>query len=211
MNRIELATGEINSAKAYHLLTALVVPRPIAWVTTRSAAGVDNIAPFSFCGVVASDPPLVMFSTVGWKDSTINARETGEFVFHLAPASRITQINQTGVDYPSQVDEFSEAGLTKEASVTVSPPRIAESPAALECRVTDIVERGSGVMVIGEVLHFAVDDRCMVDGRPDFDRLNPVGRLNGPLWAMPGHVHNEPRIPYTAHEKTRTRRPVSTF
>lgn len=196
MTRLELAAEEISSAKAYHLLTALVVPRPIAWVTTRSAAGVDNIAPFSFCGVVASDPPLVMFSTVGWKDSTRNAQETGEFVFHLAPASRISEINQTAVEYPAHLDEFAEVGLTKEASAMVTPPRIAESPAALECRVTDIIERGTGVMVIGEVLHFAIDDQCLVAGRPDFELLDPVGRLNGPLWAMPGEVHNEPRIPY---------------
>lgn len=197
MNRLELATEEINTAKAYHLLTALVVPRPIAWVTTRSAEGVDNIAPFSFCGVVASNPPLVMFSTVGWKDSTINAQETGEFVFHLAPASRVTQINQTAIEYPPHWDEFSETGLTKETAATVSPPRIAESPAALECRVTDVLERGSGVMVIGEVLHFAIDEQCLVSGRPDFNLLDPVGRLNGPLWAMPGPVHNEPRLMYT--------------
>lgn len=196
MTRLEISTPEISSAKAYHLLTALVVPRPIAWVTTRSAAGVDNIAPFSFCGVVASDPPLVMFSTVGWKDSTRNAQETGEFVFHLAPASRITQINQTGIDYPADLDEFSEVGLTKEASLTVAPPRIAESPAALECRVTDIIERGSGVMVIGEVLHFAVDEQCMVSGRPNFELLDPIARINGPLWARPGDVHHEPRVLY---------------
>ncbi|MFF1831205.1 flavin reductase family protein [Paenarthrobacter sp. NPDC058040] len=196
MDRLEVDARDIDAGRAYQLLTALVVPRPIAWITTQSAAGIDNIAPFSFSGVVASDPPLVMFSTVGWKDSAVNARERGEFVFNLAPASRVTQINETAIEYPPHVDEFTAVGLTKASSVMVSPPRIAESPAALECRVTDVLERGNGVIILGQVLHFSIAESCLVDGDPDFDALAPVGRLSGPLWALPGSVHHEPRIKY---------------
>ncbi|MGJ3507872.1 flavin reductase family protein [Enemella sp. A6] len=196
MTRTEMVGADLAAGAAYQLLTALVVPRPIGWITTRSVDGIDNIAPFSFSGVVSSAPPMVMYSTVGWKDSSRNARDTGEFIFHLASADLIDQVNLTAVDYPATVDEFRAVGLTKESAQSVRPPRIAESPALMECSVVEVVEHGNCVMVIGEVNRFAIADDCLEDGRPQFHLLNAVGRLGGPEWALPGPIHIQPRVPY---------------
>lgn len=178
----------------YPLLGALVIPRPIAWVSTRSASGVDNLAPHSFFTVVSTDPPIVLVSSMGEKDTVRNARETGEFVVCGSPGDQIEAINLTAVEFPPDVSEFEAVGLTPEPSLMVAPPRVAESPYALECRLVRIDPMGNGLVIYGEIVCIAVDERVMVDNRVDAQRLNPVARLGGVDWSLLGDVVSRRRL-----------------
>ena len=180
----------------YGLLTSVVVPRPIAWVSTRSPEGVDNLAPHSFYTIACVQPPVVQFTSVGDKDSLRNVLATREFVVCLCTEDLAEQVNVTGTEYPPQVSEFDMAGLTREPSVRVAPPRVAESPVAVECRLLATTCFGDSTVVFGEVLHVAVDGAVMRDGRPAVDLLSPVSRLGGPEWGGVGSVVQRPRIPY---------------
>ncbi|MGW6330925.1 flavin reductase family protein [Nocardia rhamnosiphila] len=185
----------------YKVLTSVVVPRPIAWVSTRSATGVDNLAPHSFFTVSCVAPPMVQFTSVGRKDSLRNVLETGEFVVCLATESMFEQVNATGTDFPAELSEFTEVGLTPEPSLTVAPPRVAESAVALECRLEHALELGDSTVVIGRVLHAAVDTAVMrTDARgntlPAIDRLRPLARLGRNEWSTIGEVLDIARIPY---------------
>ena len=124
----------------YGLLSALISPRPIAWVATRSSTGVDNLAPHSFYQLVSTAPPIVMISSMGEKDTVRNIRATGQFVVCGTPASRIEQVNLTSVEFGPEISEFDAAAVTREESSTVAVSRVAESPYALECREVGIHE-----------------------------------------------------------------------
>ena len=188
----------------YPLLTSVIVPRPIAWVTTRSAAGVDNLAPHSFFTVSSVQPPVVQFTSVGVKDSVRNAIATGEFVVSLCPADLVEQVNLTATDYPPDVSEYDEVGLTREPSRLVAPSRVAESPVALECRVVGTKDFGGGsVVVFGEVVWIAIDERVLRDDRPAVDLLQPLARLGGIEWSTIGEVTERRRIPYAEVRATR--------
>lgn len=178
----------------YPLLGTLVTPRPIAWVSSISAAGVDNVAPHSFFQIVSTSPPIVMISSMGEKDTVRNIRATGEFVVCGSPASMIEEINLTSVEFPHGVSEFDRVGLTREPSLHVTPPRIAESPYALECRVVDIREVGNGLLVLGEVIHIAVQEDLFVGPSVDVTRLDPVARLGGSQWSTLGEIVEVPRV-----------------
>ncbi len=187
---------------AYPWLTAVVVPRPIAWVTSLSAQGVVNLAPHSFFTVASAEPPVVSFTSVRTKDSLRNIRATGEFVVNLAPRALAEQVNRTGTDYPPEVDELADAGLTAQPSALVAPPRVAESPVALECvsagehRFSDDPHRGSTV-VFGRVVHLSVSHEVMAgDGLPDVRRLAPASRLGRDEWAGLGEVFELKRPRY---------------
>ncbi|MDP9101158.1 MAG: flavin reductase family protein [Actinomycetota bacterium] len=182
----------------YGLLTSIVVPRPIAWVSTRSVGGVDNLAPHSFFTISCVQPPVVQFTSVGTKDSLRNAVDTGEFVVCMATAPLADKVNVTGTEYPPDVSEFDMAGVTREPSVAVTPFRVAESPVAIECRLLTTTCFGDSTVVFGEVLHLAVDEAVLRDGRPAIDLLEPVSRLGGPEWGSVGEVAQRPRIPYVA-------------
>ena len=186
--------ADLARGAAYPWLTAVVVPRPIAWVTTVSAEGVVNLAPHSFFTVASAEPPVVSFTSVRTKDSLRNIRATGEFVVNLAPRALAEQVNRTGTDYPPEVDELADAGLTAEPSTAVTPPRVAQSPVALECvaagehRFSDDPDRGSTV-VFGRVVHLSVArDVLADDGLPDVRRLGPASRLGRDEWAALGDV-----------------------
>lgn len=180
----------------YRFLTAVVVPRPIAWVSTRSADGIDNLAPHSFFTVACVRPPILQFTSVGKKDSLRNAEATGEFVINLAPESLFEQINATGTDFPAEISEFAAVGLTPEPSTKVSPPRVAESPVALECRLHSTVELGDSTVVFGEVVHASVDEAVLVDGHPAMELLRPLSRLGRNEWGAPPEVRRIDRIRY---------------
>ena len=183
--------------EVYPLLNSVVVPRPIAWVTTRSPAGVDNLAPHSFFTISSVQPPVVQFTSVGAKDSLRNAVATGEFVVSLCPEELVDQVNLTGTDYPPDVSEYDVIGLTREPSVRVAPPRVAESPVALECRVAGTHEfSGGSTVVFGEVVWIAIDDRVLRDGRPEISLLRPLARLGADEWSTIGEVSSRRRIPY---------------
>jgi len=197
--RTDLVPEVVGSGEFYKLLTSVVVPRPIAWVSTRSADGVDNLAPHSFFTVSCVDPPMVQFTSVGIKDSLRNVRETGEFVVNLATEALFEQINASATDFPAEISEFAAVGLTPEPSKTVAPARVAESPVALECKLEHALELGNSTVVIGRVLHAAVDEDVFVtDERgntlPAIEKLRPLARLGRNDWALIGEVRSISRI-----------------
>jgi flavin reductase (DIM6/NTAB) family NADH-FMN oxidoreductase RutF len=175
---------------AHNPFNAIVVPRPIGWITTVDEEGIVNLAPFSFFNAVAYVPPQVMFATTGphaqggaHKDSMRNALATGEFVVNLATWELREAVNLTSAPAPHGVDELGLAGLTAVSSRIVAPPRVAESPVHLECRVTTHVELPTpdpddpNTVVFGEVVGVHISDDVIADGLVDVTRLNPISRL----------------------------------
>lgn len=181
---------------AYPLLNSVVVPRPIAWVSTRSAEGVDNLAPHSFFTIAGVDPAVVQFTSVGAKDSLRNVLATGEFVVCLSPEQLVEQVNATATDFPPDVSEFDAVGLTREPSTRVAPPRVAESPVALECVLAGTQEFGDCTVVFGRVVHIAVDEAVLRDDRPAVDLMRPMARLGANEWSAIGEVTTRRRVPY---------------
>jgi len=191
--------AELGAAAVYPLLTSVVLPRPIAWVSTRSPDGVDNLAPHSFFTISSVNPPVVQFTSVGGKDSLRNALATGEFVVCLCPEDLVEQVNRTGTDFPPHVSEYDAVGLEREPSRRVAAPRVAASPVALECRVVGTHDFGGGsIVVFGEVVWIAVDERVLREDRPVVDLLQPLARLGGAEWSTIGEVFSRSRVPYTA-------------
>ena len=200
MSRLELDPTEIGPAATYGWLTSLVVPRPIAWVSSTSAAGIDNLAPHSFFTVSSQDPPVVQFTSVGRKDTLRNVEETGEFVVNLATESLMELVYASATNYPRAIGEFDALGIGRAPSVVVRPPRVAASPAALECRVVGFKAfgtDGSGCTVVfGQVVHVSVEEAVVRDGRARIEELHPVARLGGAEWSTIGEVSRRRRIPY---------------
>ncbi len=180
----------------YRLLTAVVVPRPIAWVSTVSATGTENLAPHSFFTIASVRPPMVQFTSVGRKDTLRNVEATGEFTVCLAPEPLFEQVNATGTDFPPEHGEFEAVGIEREPSLLVKPPRVAQSPVALECRLHTTVGLGDSTVVIGEVVHAAIDPEVLVDGHPEITRMRPLARLGRNEWATTGELREIARIPY---------------
>ena len=177
------------SLSIYKLMVGSIVPRPIAFVSTLSAGGIRNLAPFSFFNGVCAEPPVICFSvsarTPG-KDTLANVRETGEFVVNIVSEEIAEQMNLCAGEYPADVDEFEVSGLTAEPSDLVRPPRVRESPVSMECKLRQIVEvsnlpRGAS-LVLGEVLRFHVEDAIFHDFRIDPDGLRAVGRMGGNVY-----------------------------
>ena len=163
---------------------ALVVPRPIGWISTCSARGTVNLAPYSFFNAVSDDPPVVMFSSGGRKDSVTNAEATGEFVCSIVSEELMNAMNDTSFAHPPEVSEFDAAQLETAESRLVRPPRVAAAPAALECVVSEIrpVKDRTGAdtgnwLVFGEVVGVHIDGSVMRDGFVDFSAMQPVARL----------------------------------
>ncbi|WGF89636.1 flavin reductase family protein [Marinivivus vitaminiproducens] len=178
---------------------AVVVPRPIGWISTLSPDGRPNLAPFSFFNAVAERPPIVMFSAGGkgpedhrFKDSVWYAEKTGEFVVNLATYPLREAVNMSSA--PTSGDEFVLAGLDTLPSVKVKPPRVAASPVHLECTTLQVIdlpaddERIAYRMVLGQVVGVHIADEAIVDGRVAIDRLQPVSRLGYMEWGTVGEV-----------------------
>ena len=180
----------------YHLLNAVVVPRPIAWVSTRSKDGVDNLAPHSYFTISSVMPPVVQFTSVGAKDSLRNARETGQFVVSVCTEPLAEQVNVTAVPFPSHESEFDGAGLTREPSARVAPPRVAESPVSLECELAGVQEFGASTVVFGRVVWVAVRPEVVRDDRVAIDLLRPIARLSGADYSTVGEVFSIKRQGY---------------
>jgi flavin reductase (DIM6/NTAB) family NADH-FMN oxidoreductase RutF len=196
MSRVNIDPGEVGARAFYKVLGAVVVPRPIAWVSTRSPEGIDNLAPHSFFTVACLDPPVVQFTSVGRKDSLNNVEATGEFVVNLAPRWLFEEINSTGTPFPPGESEFDAVGVEREASHRVTPVTVARSPVALECDLHSTFAIGESTVVFGRVINAAVDPSVMQDGRPLIDRLDPMARLGGEQWSELGAVREIARIPY---------------
>jgi len=163
---------------------AIVSPRPIGWISTVSKSGALNLAPYSYFNAFSTHPFLVWFSSEGDKDSATFARETGEFVANLVGRDLAAKMNQSGINAPRGVNEFNFAGLEQAASRLVSPPRVVGAPAALECKVTEILEpkglngEKAGVfVVVGEVIGIHIDDAYLTDGMFDTVKAGNVARL----------------------------------
>lgn len=172
----------------YRLLIGSVVPRPIALVTTRDTKGVPNAAPFSFFNCFSHDPPIVALGMElraegVLKDTVRNIRATREFVVNLVSEAIAERMNICAVDFPEGVDELSEAGLTAVPSSVVKPPRVAELPVNMECKLIEELhfgEAGKRSIVLGEVLRFHIHDDVLTPrGHIDLDAMKPVGRLAG--------------------------------
>lgn len=186
-DRILLETAD-PEVRSYRLLTALVVPRPIAWVSTVSTDGVGNLAPHSFFTVASARPPMVQFTSVGEKDTLRNVRATGEFVVNLASLGQIEEVNASSARFAPEVDEAARLEIPMEASHLVHPPRVVASPAAIECRLHQTVPMGDSTLVIGEVLCFSVSADVLIDGHPTMSGLRPVSRLGRDEWGLPPEV-----------------------
>ena len=164
---------------------AIVTPRPIGWISSRSDH-TNNLAPYSFFNAVAYDPPQVMFASTGskndrplGKDSTDNIRETGVFCVNIVEYAMRCQMNVTSGTYKADVDEFELADIGNCECETIACLRVAEAPANLECRLTKIVNLPgkNNLVVFGEVIGIHIRDDCLVDGRIDILKFNPVARL----------------------------------
>jgi flavin reductase (DIM6/NTAB) family NADH-FMN oxidoreductase RutF len=181
----------------YPLLNSVVVPRPIAWVSTRSADGVDNLAPHSFFTISSVTPPVVQFTSVGAKDSLRNATATGEFVVCTCTEELAEVVNATATDFPPDVSEFDAVGIAREPSRLVAPPRVAASPVVIECRLLGTKDfGGDSSVVFGQVVWIAVDEAALRDDRPAIDLLRPVARLGANEWSTIGEVTDRRRVPY---------------
>jgi len=177
-------TARNNHGLRYTPLKALVAPRPIGWISTLDRNGVANLAPYSFFNLVSDRPPCVIFSGGGPKDSWRNAQETGEFVCSLATWDLRYEMNASSAEVPSEIDEFAISRLTKAQSTYVKPPRVAESPVALECKYVSTTttprdEKTGQVhhLVLGRIVGIYIDDRYIKDGLVDTGAMMPIARM----------------------------------
>jgi flavin reductase (DIM6/NTAB) family NADH-FMN oxidoreductase RutF len=187
---IDVATTEV--VKVYHALADVVTPRPIAWVTTVDGQGRVNLAPFSFFNAFGANPPIVVFSPTMRRDRTKkdtlrNLEMVDEFVLNAATEALALQVNQTSKELPYGQSEAEYSGLTMQPSIKVRPPRVAESPVHLECRVRQFVSIGDGPiaanLVIGEVLLIHIDESVLDSaGRVDPRKLRTIARLGGDFY-----------------------------
>jgi len=181
----------------HHFLISVIVPRPIAFVSTVGADGTHNLAPFSYFNLISSRPPLVGISvnrrTAGPKDTSRKVRETGDFVVNLVDEALSAQAVDASGEWAADVDEFALTGLTPVASEKVKAPRVGESPVSLECRLERIVDVGDTDFIIGEVVWAHVRDDVLRDGRVDPLLLKPVGRLGGDMCTVVREVFSKPR------------------
>ncbi|WP_207887109.1 flavin reductase family protein [Pseudomonas sp. 30_B] len=176
-------------ADAYRWLASTVTPRPIAWVSTLSAEGKSNLAPFSFFQVISDEPPTLMVNTSvrddgSVKDTLRNVRETGELVIHLVSAAQAEAMNATAAWLPHGVSEIEHAGIATLPSERVKAPRVAAAPVAFECQLAEIIpypaDNPSAYLIFARVLLAHVDDGVMRDERHvDPAKLDLVGRLGG--------------------------------
>ncbi|MBX7118459.1 MAG: flavin reductase family protein [Gemmatimonadaceae bacterium] len=190
---MQITLADLEPVKRQAWLTPLIAPRPIAFVSTMDAAGVANVAPFSFFAMGGGNPSSIAICPIADrdgnpKDTLRNIRATGEFVVNIVSREMAEAVNQASAPYPPEVDEFEAVGLTKRPATRVRPWRVGESPAALECRVFQLVEHGTGpqssTWVIGEVLVLHVDERVLADdGLPDTAKVHPAARMGRQEWA----------------------------
>lgn len=171
---------------AHDPLNSIIAPRPIGWVSSLSAAGFRNLAPYSFFQLFNYVPPIIGFSSIGWKDSVANIAETGEFVWNLASRSLAEAMNASSASVAPDVDEFTLAGLEAAPSALVKPPRVAASPAAFECTLIEIhqLKRADGEkleswLVLGEVVGIHLAEDTIVDGTYQTTAAQPVLRGGG--------------------------------
>ena len=178
----------------YAAMTRLITPRPIAWVSTRSRQGVDNLAPFSYFNAVGTSPPTVMFCPANKadgskKDTLLNVEQTGQFVVNIVSANLAEPMNESSAEYEHSESEFDHCGLTRAASRFVQVPRVQQAIAAIECELHSVIILGTGPgganMVIGRILGIYVSDECFdQEGRIDPTKVDTLGRMGGDSYTL---------------------------
>lgn len=179
----------LSANERYKLLCASITPRPIAWVTSQSASGVRNAAPFSFFNMMGSEPPLVALGLMSrpdgdLKDTAANIAETGEFVVNLVREADADAMSFTCIDAPPEFDEIAEGRLDTLASTVVGPPRLASAPVSMECRTFETIQALSTTIVIGQVLRFHIDDAFLQVSNLHVDTaaMQIIARMHGRSW-----------------------------
>jgi flavin reductase (DIM6/NTAB) family NADH-FMN oxidoreductase RutF len=179
---------------AYRLITGVVVPRPIAWVTSLSATGVLNLAPFSAFMFVAPKPPMLAIS-VGrkgniYKDTAQNILNNEQYVVHIADSSLMNAVHESSTEHPPDVSEVDELGLATLPGERIKVPRLAAAPIAMECRFRQCLEFGEtrSRLIIGEVLVFHIRDGLLNNGKIETEALDPIARIAGPRYAKLGEI-----------------------
>ena len=189
----------------YRVLTGVVVPRPIALVSTMDDNGILNLAPFSFFNAVASDPPTLVFSCnrnapSKPKDTLANIEQNGEFVVNVVVDAIAEAMNRTAAEFPAEVSEFDVAGLTPAPSEMVKPPRVVESPVNMECKLDRVISLGSPGhehgLVLGEIVLMHVRDDIIDGHRINHQLLKPTGRLAGSMYCHTADVYEMARPVY---------------
>ena len=200
-----LHAADMSPRQKYRFMTSVIVPRPIGWLSTRSADGVDNLAPFSYFGAFASDPMLIGVA-IGQrgdepKDSLANIRETGVFCTNMVTERHIEAMNRTAGDYPAGVSEFDAVGISKGQASEVDAPFVADCPVVLECRLFKEVELGGAgtALIIGEIVAARLGPETRDLWQNDFldtSSFKPVGRLWGGYYSFVDHIFrlDRPRI-----------------
>ena len=195
--------ASLSAEQSYKLLTGIIVPRPIAWVTSRSETGIINLAPFSAFTFLAPKPPMLGIS-IGhkagvYKDTSRNILKREEFVVHIADVSQIDAVHQSAIEYPSDISEVDEIGLETVACDEIGVPRLVAAPVAMECRFRTCLEFGEtrSRLIVGEVIKFHIRPGLVQDGKIDTAMLNPIARVAGPVYASLGKMIVKPMIKQT--------------
>lgn len=184
----------LDAETAYRLITGVVVPRPIAWVTSLSGSGVVNLAPFSAFTFVSPKPPMLAIS-VGrkggtYKDTAQNILNNEEYVVHIADSSLMTAVHESSTEHPPDISEVEELRLSTVPGERIKVPRLAVAPVAMECRFRQCLEFGEtrSRLIIGEVLVFHIRDGLLNNGKIETEALDPIARIAGPRYAKLGEI-----------------------
>ncbi len=201
----------LGAEDAYRLITGIVVPRPIAWVSTMSDAGVVNLAPFSAFTFVSPKPPMLAIS-VGrkagvYKDTARNILSTEEFVVHIADSTLMKAVHDSSAEFPADVSEIDELNLETEPSEQIRPPRVAAAPIAMECRFRQCIEFGEtrSRLIVGEIVLFHIRDDLYSNGKIDTKALDPIARIAGPRYASLGEIVTLQPVFQTSKSSDKTR------
>ncbi|MBZ0279478.1 MAG: flavin reductase family protein [Anaerolineae bacterium] len=203
---MDIKPSDLPHKEMYKLMIGSIVPRPIAWVSTINAEGQPNLAPFSFFTAVCSSPPTILFcpgirdADAAHKDTLYNVQATGEFVVNIVSEPLAEAMNITATELPAEINEFERAQVTAVPSLTVRPPRVAESLIHYECKLNQIItisdQPGGGNIVIGTVLHLHIDDSVYLEGNKiDLHKLEAIGRLAGPSYCRVNDFFDIHRLP----------------
>ena len=192
------AHEDLPAGQTYHALNAIIGPRPIAWISTVASDGTFNLAPHSYTTVASQAPPVVLFTSIGRKDTIRNVEADGSFVYNVGSRSLVERINRTAADFPPDVSEFDWAGLTPLPSEKVRAPRVAEAPVQMECELvsTQQVLDTENFVIFGRVVLFHVAEELWEKDRINTSWLDPVGRLAGSLYAEIGEIFSLKRPTY---------------
>ncbi len=205
---MQVDPASLAAEESYKLITGIVVPRPIAWVSTLSAGGVVNLAPFSAFTFVSPKPPMLAIS-VGrkgriYKDTAHNILSNEEFVVHIADSTLMNEVHESSAEFPSDVSEIEQLKLETLASEKVGPPRVARAPIAMECRFRQCLEFGEtrSRLIVGEIVLFHIRDDLLRNGKIATEALDPIARIAGPNYARLGEIYTLKSVFQTSKSAT---------